>query len=1262
MGSSFNFKGGSSGASATGSIAVDALTIGNYLYFTGSASAPAGGQVLTYIAASGAFYPVDSSGSAAVSSSVTSLAEYNVFSEVPGKIFYVGGANASDSNPGTDVKPLYTVNAAIEKVAEQQNSTSSQWSDIVVRSYRDYSAENISIGDSRIRRIRIFADPTPAGTAQVQVDFNTFYCTQSNDLLAGVVVQGFKFLGGFYISCSVDNNELSYDDDFLVSNCEINVETRVTGANWVTFLSSVCDNPNFYNVGVITVRSDSSIGNADYLFYSVDEFAAKPKYLTDLSYSFLTNYGYIGAAFQASSSVGKSISIINRGLWVHSELKQSGFTGSVSFTNSGLATLSANATASFFSTGSKLYHNGGNISGYDRIHFLDGASEVHYIGQPLNNYGITSSGSLTIGSNRYFTGSASTPEDGNMLVYTATSGAFVPLTPIETKKVSGFLDRTSSTISFDSGSREFTISGSSYTVYRQGIKHVFTGSRTITLDDREGLAFIYFSGSNMSLSASLVFDNALFLSEPITSIIRWDSTNKKHTYFAEERHGLVMDGATHLYLHNTRGAKHESGFSLGHIQADENGSSNAHAQFFVSDGTFWDEDIEFNIVDSSPQKLSGSNGVATIPVLYLSGSDSWRISSASNFPLIYSGTVGTDYTGALMAYNLYSGGVWSLSTVNNLYFCLVHYFATNNMAYPVIGVCGQTQYANSTLARAGATSEIKTLFSLGLPFEEMSPVATVIFQSSTGYSNTVKTRIRTTSDGYDYIDLRDANITSAGAIAVTSHGALTGLANDDHTQYVLSNGTRAITGSQIVSGSLTVTGSLRVTGSDFFDIGENIISNLEESSKSVRYGSRFFMQPTLNVSESAAVYIRLNPSGTGEQSSGIYCEITSEQQDTEAAAIKIVSYGAGDSVYAASFNSGPGYEAASFYNGSRGVISTLQYTGSVDGTGSVSDFGNSTLFQAVWGWDGTGGSITQPNYGVFYSARSLGNSFVVRKQNRNSEGMGEGRTEFRISEFDLDRNRVEFYNDGNAKFLSMTASADTTEQDSPTLDLIGAYWSGAASSDKNVSLRNVVDVAGTNDFRIYIGSRGGEALEAVLTNTELNLQNNNLVGVGSYNGYSTLYVIGASATSASHQDSPEIILRGNYWNGTSSLSYDTTFKTVITSTGSGELRFYVGGGLSTIWRATNIDFQAHDLTTCGNLYFYSDGGYNIGQLNTNRPAEVYVQNEVHCAGDTFHLATSRTITASNADGIAGEICWDSDHIYVCVAANTWKKTQISGSW
>ena len=50
---------------------------------------------------------------------------------------------------------------------------------------------------------------------------------------------------------------------------------------------------------------------------------------------------------------------------------------------------------------------------------------------------------------------------------------------------------------------------------------------------------------------------------------------------------------------------------------------------------------------------------------------------------------------------------------------------------------------------------------------------------------------------------------------------------------------------------------------------------------------------------------------------------------------------------------------------------------------------------------------------------------------------------------------------------------------------------------------------------------------------------------------------------------------------------------------------------------------------------------------------------IHAKGDTFRLETSRTPASASATGKAGEICWDTSFLYVCVSANQWKRVAIS---
>ena len=47
------------------------------------------------------------------------------------------------------------------------------------------------------------------------------------------------------------------------------------------------------------------------------------------------------------------------------------------------------------------------------------------------------------------------------------------------------------------------------------------------------------------------------------------------------------------------------------------------------------------------------------------------------------------------------------------------------------------------------------------------------------------------------------------------------------------------------------------------------------------------------------------------------------------------------------------------------------------------------------------------------------------------------------------------------------------------------------------------------------------------------------------------------------------------------------------------------------------------------------------------------------SGDTIRVRTSKTPASAGATGNAGDICWDSGFVYVCVSANTWKRAALS---
>jgi hypothetical protein len=74
----------------------------------------------------------------------------------------------------------------------------------------------------------------------------------------------------------------------------------------------------------------------------------------------------------------------------------------------------------------------------------------------------------------------------------------------------------------------------------------------------------------------------------------------------------------------------------------------------------------------------------------------------------------------------------------------------------------------------------------GLPFKEFVAVGTVIFQTRNTYTNAVKSRIRTTEDGFAYVDWRYNDITPSG-FTTNNHNDLSGRdTTNSHTSNAIS--------------------------------------------------------------------------------------------------------------------------------------------------------------------------------------------------------------------------------------------------------------------------------------------------------------------------------------------------------------------------------------------------------------------------------------------------------------------------------------------
>lgn len=336
---------------------------------------------------------------------------------------------------------------------------------------------------------------------------------------------------------------------------------------------------------------------------------------------------------------------------------------------------------------------------------------------------------------------------------------------LDTKEPTGFVDRTESTTSFDNSSRLFTIQPvtTSFSFYIKGTKFTKTTLQSITIPNLAGNHYVYFNDVG-NLATTQTFTSAIIEQYAFVTVIYWNTDTNTHSYFAEERHGITMDGATHSYLHTTFGARYISGLALENFTIGD-GTDDTHAQFTADLGAIRDEDLYLQLPAQSQ-----------IPILFKQG-QLWRKKLADNFPLLYND--GVYYSGPRIPFNEFVAGSWQLTPVDSNKFVLVHFFATNDKETPIIGIQGTAQYNDIPAARIAAGTEISSL--TGLPFAEFVAIGTVIFQTNT-YTNIPDARVRAVN-GANYVDFRGTQLyTPAGE--ATTHGLLSGLDKDDHTQYL----------------------------------------------------------------------------------------------------------------------------------------------------------------------------------------------------------------------------------------------------------------------------------------------------------------------------------------------------------------------------------------------------------------------------------------------------------------------------------------------
>ena len=259
----------------------------------------------------------------------------------------------------------------------------------------------------------------------------------------------------------------------------------------------------------------------------------------------------------------------------------------------------------------------------------------------------------------------------------------------------------------------------SFSYWRHGVLVTVTDAKRIQL----AVGFDGYVGYNADgeLDGTVTDVRELIVRTPLVTYLYLNATEGELVWFADERHGIVESGQTHLMAHQDDGFFISSGLDI-------SGLVNNGATFTaIAAGAAGDEDIKMSFSD-----------IASMKKLYKEGAlAEWRITDDDN-------SLGIFRAGDC-CYNLNTAGVWSLTPIANDY-VVVMPIATNNKLAPIVMLIGQKLHLNRGEARDHAPAEYYRINAVGLPSKELRQLASIIIHNESAG------QIETGANGEIYID------------------------------------------------------------------------------------------------------------------------------------------------------------------------------------------------------------------------------------------------------------------------------------------------------------------------------------------------------------------------------------------------------------------------------------------------------------------------------------------------------------------------------
>jgi len=379
--------------------------------------------------------------------------------------------------------------------------------------------------------------------------------------------------------------------------------------------------------------------------------------------------------------------------------------------------------------------------------------------------------------------------DGYVLKYNSTSGNLEYVSATEDESPVGFENGVDSDISFDDGTRTFTIQpkapATSFKYWAENNLYEKDYADSITIPDTTGTHYFYYDGYDLITTTVTLAYNV-----PIVATVLWDGY--KNVGLSDERHTIYMSWATHKYLHESIGTKYVSGLT-GLRLSSGTGAADVDAQFTLTNGVIFDEDIEVDIVRNVTPSENFEQEIGSFPttpgefpVYYQDGYAVWTKDDATTFPMKQWDGYGR------IGYSAQTSGYWTVEDPGENNYVAYWIVGTNNVEEPVLSLMGVRFDTRFEDADNNNSLQAMLYFILSsasvLPFREMKIFYRLIVRTSLTYANSIQGAI---------VDVKDYRNTS---INVLDHSGLGGRDNaNQHPATAISVDTSGF--SSILSGS-----------------------------------------------------------------------------------------------------------------------------------------------------------------------------------------------------------------------------------------------------------------------------------------------------------------------------------------------------------------------------------------------------------------------------------------------------------------------------